>query len=432
MHRFLSESPLGNKLADGEIKAGAVEGELKKILRLSHDDWELIKEVWGENWDRKIAAIASAPKNIKVCLLAGGFSDYRRAVQNWWEELIRRFKETLIEFRPVYIISSNTHSISNLLSGFASNYRQKIIDHNLTNDTEDIKHHWKMLEADNEEGPQANFVYYAMRDFIDSDKENLKNLRKMEEEAGILHYHPSPYLDLRAQLIDLRKLVPDRMDKRLSGKNVELLSKSRAMIINIEYPLGFAAYHILSQMLSSVKEIRGIYIMGKSGTICGRIGDIIIPNVVYDTLSRNLFFFKNCFSVKDIIGYLNESAVFDNQKSVSVRGTFLQNQDSMKIFHRDDYNGIEMEAGPYLCALYEDLYPDRYPVRKSINLPSEEIYDIGILHYASDTPYSRRESLLSRRLGYAGIEATYGCSIALLRRIFKREIEYIKEAALES
>ena len=61
-------------------------------------------------------------------------------------------------------------------------------------------------------------------------------------------------------------------------------------------------------------------------------------------------------------------------------------------------------------------------MEKSINLQTEENYDLGILHYASDTPYSRRESLLSKRLAFAGVEATYACTIAILRRIFEKEI----------
>ena len=47
---------------------------------------------------------------------------------------------------------------------------------------------------------------------------------------------------------------------------------------------------------------------------------------------------------------------------------------------------------------------------------------IGLLHYASDTPYSRRQSLLSKSLSYFGVDATYACSVAILRRVFAAEI----------
>jgi hypothetical protein len=48
--------------------------------------------------------------------------------------------------------------------------------------------------------------------------------------------------------------------------------------------------------------------------------------------------------------------------------------------------------------------------------------DLGIVHYASDTPYSRRQSLLSKSLSYFGVDSTYACAIAIVRRIFQQEI----------
>ena len=43
----------------------------------------------------------------------------------------------------------------------------------------------------------------------------------------------------------------------------------------------------------------------------------------------------------------------DNQKAVTVLGTFLQNSTYMDVFYREGYTDIEMEAGPYLSAVYE-------------------------------------------------------------------------------
>ncbi len=83
-----------------------------------------------------------------------------------------------------------------------------------------------------------------------------------------------------------------------------------------------------------------------------------------------------------------------------------------------------MEAGPYLSAIYEGIYPQRYPVNEIVNLFIDAPYGIGLLHYASDTPYSRRQSRLSRlsrSRSYFGMDATYACSTAILRRILETE-----------
>lgn len=427
MHACLSESSLADDIINEVVKADEIKDELKKAFGLSTENWDLIQKLWGDNWNEKILSIALRKMNFRVNLLASGFSDYRRAVQNWWLELVRQFEETLIEFRPLYLVSSNMHSLANILSGFAKIYHDEILNFTLENDKEGLRRRWKIIKADEDEGLQTNFLYYAMKNYLDSDKEIYKNLQKNQENTGIYRYHGSPNIDLNSNLIDLRKLAPEKFDHRLSSNNLDLLKKSRALILNIDYPLGLTAYHILSQILASASEVRGIYIMGKAGTMSGRVGDLMIPNAVHDSQSGNLFFFKNCFSVKDLINYLNDSAVFDNQKSITVRGTFLQNKEVMKAFHNDDFNGIEMEAGPYLCAIYEDLYPERYPLNKSINMTSEEVYDIGILHYASDTPYSKKESLLSKRTGYIGLESTYACTIAIMKRIFEIELKHIKK-----
>jgi hypothetical protein len=110
-----------------------------------------------------------------------------------------------------------------------------------------------------------------------------------------------------------------------------------------------------------------------------------------------------------------------------VRGTFLQNRDFVHIFYREGYTDIEMETGPYLSGVYENIYPRRYPLNEIVNLFINAPYDIGVIHYASDTPYSRRQSLLSKSLSYFGVDATYGSSIAILRRILTQELAYLRQ-----
>jgi len=207
---------------------------------------------------------------------------------------------------------------------------------------------------------------------------------------------------------------------------LEALKASNALIVNVDYPLGFAAYHLLSQVASGVSDLLGLYIMGKAASLNGRVGDVMIPNVVFDEHSRNTFLFKNCFLAQNLSPYLVYGDVFDNQKAVTVRGTFLQNREFMGVFYREGYTDIEMEAGPYMSAIYEDIYPRRYPMNEIVNLFINAPYDIGVLHYASDTPYSRRQSLLSKSLSYFGVDATYACSTAIVRRIFEVELARLR------
>jgi hypothetical protein len=203
---------------------------------------------------------------------------------------------------------------------------------------------------------------------------------------------------------------------------LEQLKSSNAVIVNIDYPLGAASYNILTEVVAGVSSLAGVYVMGKAATLNGRVGDVMIPNVVYDQHSRNTYLFRNCFAAGDVAPYLHYGTVFDNQKAVTVRGTFLQNREFMHVFYSEGYTDIEMETGPYLSAVYEDLAPKRHPADEIVNLFLLARYDLGFLHYASDTPYSRRQELLSKSLSYFGMDATYACAVAILRRILRNEI----------
>jgi hypothetical protein len=186
-----------------------------------------------------------------------------------------------------------------------------------------------------------------------------------------------------------------------------------------------AAYQIFSEVAANLGELQGVHIMGKAATLNGQVGDVMIPNVVYDEHSQNTFLFRNCYLADDIAPFLSRGSVFDNQKAVTVRGTFLQNKDFMSVFYREGYTDIEMETGPYLSGVYENIYPKRYPTNEIVNLFINAPYDIGVIHYASDTPYSRRQTLLSKSLSYFGVDATYAASIAILRRILGQELAYL-------
>ncbi len=110
----------------------------------------------------------------------------------------------------------------------------------------------------------------------------------------------------------------------------------------------------------------------------------------------------------------------DNQRAVAVRGTFLQNRDYLEFYYQGHYTVVEMEAGPYLDACYEIGQPDRYPINESVNM-ARLSFDLGIVHYASDTPYTQARTLGARGLSYRGLDSTYAAAIALARRILQRE-----------
>jgi hypothetical protein len=423
LHRSLAASQVGRDLGAGSVRASEVEATaLQKGLGIGAEDLTRLRQVWDGYWDDKMQALAQHPMDLRINSLARGFNDYRRAAETWWDDLVHAVLPACVECQPIYFVSSNPHSLPNVLSGYPLRRRAELEEHVMKANPETLAEEWNELATTDDAGAQANFLYYVARAYARGNAVRQKEWDEAETSAGIVRFNEPSSLDISAQIISVRNVDPERIDPRLWMPGLEMLRHSQTLIVNVDYPLGFAAYHLLSQISSST-DLLGVYVMGKAATLSGRVGDVMIPNVVYDEHSRNTFLFKNCFASEDVAPYLLHGTVFDNQKAVTVRGTFLQNRDFLSVFYREGYTDLEMEAGPYLSAVYEDIYPQRYPYNEIVNLFINAPYDIGLLHYASDTPYSRRQYLLSKSLSYFGVDATYACSVAILRRIFAAEVQ---------
>jgi hypothetical protein len=359
-----------------------------------------------------------------VRLLAGSLNEYRRATQKWWEHI--ESAEPSILHRPVYFVSSNTHSLVNLVSGFALRQEEELLGILENPAHKQLMEEWREIEAQQVPSSRENFLYYLMKKALSiGECDHLGAAREeIEKACGVLRVRSEHGFDVEAQVINVRSIRTDWMDPRLRIPGNEDLKESDAIIVNIDYPLGMAAYLILSHLASRVGELRGVYIMGKAATLNGVVGDVMIPSVVHDEQSENTYLFENTFAAVNVSDDLTYGTVLDNQKAVAMRGTFLQTPRYMDVFYREGYTDIEMEAGPYLSAVYEVFRPKRYPDNEIVNLYGLP-FDLGILHYASDTPLGKGRNLGAGSLSYFGMDPTYATSLAILRRIFELEISHL-------
>jgi hypothetical protein len=389
------------------------------------EDLEQLQRMWGDDFWKFLSAIAEREKRFTIRLLSGSLNDYRRATLLWWENVEAHCECTFD--RPVYFVSSNNHSLANLISGFALQIESELVDYVRQSKQPDLLDEWHDIEVQEVPSSKENFLYYLLKKYLaEEEYQSRDHAREVSEREGGVQRIPGGYsFEIELQVIELAKIQPNRLDPRLRGEDLTHLSKSDALIINIDYPLGMSAYLILTQLATRVKELRGVYIMGKSATLNGVIGDVLIPSVVHDEHSKNSYLFRNCFSAQDIAGDLIYGTVLDNQKAVSVRGTFLQTPRYMDVFYREGYTDIEMEAGPYLSATYELFRPKRHPENEIVTLYGLP-FDLGILHYASDTPLSKGKNLGAGSLSYFGMDPTYASSLAILRRIFNLELSRLQ------
>ena len=412
----------GRLAAAGPGVAALGDPALAAVLTVSPDDVKTLRAGLGDA-PAGLTAIAARPLDLTMRLLDGSFREYQRSAAHWWRAI--EAAHPVVTKRPVYFVSSNSHSLANLLGGYAFAHQDELAGFTRAENPEGLAATLDATLGGADEGARANLLYYLLRAFLRDPATAAARVAAVQahDRACGIHTIASPArIDVTAQVIELAKLRPADMDPRARVPGLERLAASDAVIVNIDYPLGMAAYHHLAALAEGTSEVRGVYIMGKAATLNGRVGDVMISKVVHDEHSGNTYLTRNVITAADVQPFMRHGTVLDNQKALTVRSAFLQNRSYMDVFYREGYTVMEMEAGPYLSAIHETNSPQRHPKGEIVNLTELTHGEVGLIHYASDTPYSRRQSLLSKSMSYFGMESTYGCALAIARRILTREL----------
>ena len=432
MYYLINSDPTTLQLLETRMdRSSPVFAEISKVLRerlhIAPDDWQRLEVIWGDRLWETLLEIGRHRKSFNLRMLGGSYVGYVRAARKWWTPVKNVLDKLGQSDRPVYFVSSNTHSLANLLSGVMLSRADELTHFALNGSDPYLADECRKLQNGEVPGNWQNFLYFVAREWIrtPTGKEFVQKRNQEEQQRGLWYVGARYGLEIDAQIIELSKLRPTQVDPRCRMPHMGYLAKSQAIILNIDYPLGMAAYRMMREIMENLTQVRGIYILGKAATLNGRIGDVMISNVVMDEHSQNTYWLDNAFTAQDVQPYLIYGSVLDNQKAVSAKGTYLQNRQYLDFYYLANFTVVEMEGGPYLNAIYEDQYLLRYPEGENINF-ARLPYDLGILHYASDTPYTRGKNLGAGSLSYFGMDSTYASSVAIVRRIIQNEIDELQ------
>jgi hypothetical protein len=400
---------------------GATPEACAAALGGSPDDWARLADTWGARFEQNMQAIADEGKSMRVRMLGGTQVGYQRMTRRWWAPVRADLNERRLGDAPLYFVSSNTHSLSNLVTGLARQDESELVAFVESGQHEDLKEELARFRDGRTEGSWENFLYFVARDFFDAGGTELRRKRhEAEVAAGVEHIRSKTALRVPAQVIPLANLDPARLDPRLGTVDADVMARSEAVVVNTDYPLGLAAYNLLREVAIDSGDLRGVYVLGKAATLNADVGDVMISSVIHDEHSGTTYWLDNAFTVDDIAPDLMFGTGLDNQRAVTVKSTFLQNRAYLDFYYREAFTVVEMEAGPYCNAVYEIADADRYPVGEAVNFSKLPI-DFGIIHYASDTPYTQARTLGARGLSYYGMDSTYASSLAILRRVLRLE-----------
>ena len=432
MYYLLNSDPTTMQLLETRMdRSSPVFAEISKALRkrlhIASDDWQRLEVIWGDHLWETLLRIGRQRKSFSLRMLGSSHVGYVRATRQWWTP-VKNVLDTLgLPNRPVYFVSSNTHSLANLVSGVILSREAELTEFALSGVDAYLADECRKLQNGEVPGNWQNFLYFVAREWLRSSagREFIRNRAQEEQRRGVWYIGARHGLEIDAQIIELAKLRPTEVDPRCRMPHMDCLEQSQAIILNIDYPLGMAAYRMLREIMENLTQIRGVYVLGKAATLNCSIGDVMISNVVMDEHSQNTYWLDNAFFAQDVQPFLIYGSVLDNQKAVSAKGTYLQNRQYLDFYYLANYTVVEMESGPYLNAVYEDQYLMRYPVGENINF-ARLPYDLGILHYASDTPYTRSKNLGAGSLSYFGMDSTYASTVAIVRRIIHNEINTLQ------
>ncbi|MCA9956449.1 MAG: hypothetical protein KC434_17090, partial [Anaerolineales bacterium] len=315
----------------GGVPSGNSLIRLASMTEIPAEDLARLVQVWGAKTADKFLQIAQTKQEISIRSLAGSLADYKRATRRWWRNVERHLPDIFMPDKPVYFVSSNTHSLPNLLSGYALHIEEQIHAYIQEHGSDDLHQEYHDILEQNVPSSRENFLYYALKK-LEQDNPDVTAARlQAEREIGLIRIPSEHAFDIEVQVVSLNKIDLDQMDGRLRVPQIEKLKESNALIVNVDYPLGMAAYQVLTEIARNIAEVRGVHIMGKAATLNGRIGDVMIPSVVHDEHSLNTYLFDNCFAADDVAPYLVYGTVMDNQKAITVPGTFLQNEGYMSV-----------------------------------------------------------------------------------------------------
>ncbi|MGZ3640060.1 MAG: DUF6909 family protein, partial [Ktedonobacterales bacterium] len=215
-HWLLNADSTTMQLLESRVdRSSPVYAEITKVVRerlhVSLDDWRRLEVIWGDNVWTNLLAIGRERKNFALRMLGGSHVGFVRATRKWWSPVNKLVDDLRLSRRPVYFVSSNTHSLSNLLSGTAIRREAELTRFATTGADPFMAEEYRKLKDGTALGNWQNFLYYVAREYQHTSAgQGFARSRPVEEQERGIWYIGSRYgLELDVQVFDLSKLHPD-------------------------------------------------------------------------------------------------------------------------------------------------------------------------------------------------------------------------------
>src|SRR3954469_23679875 len=93
----------------------------------SEEDWKRVRESWPEGLGGFVREVRGKRLNLRIRMLGGSQSGYARLTRRWWAPGRANITDKSLADRPMYFVSSNTHSLVNLVTQGAGASEDEIV-----------------------------------------------------------------------------------------------------------------------------------------------------------------------------------------------------------------------------------------------------------------------------------------------------------------
>ena len=163
---------------------------LAELLGIPSEDFDRLYAIWDQDFGCYMEEIASSPKDLRVRLLSGSLIAYRRATRSWWDNIVEEFPQ--ITESPVYFVSSNTHSLRNIVSGFTRIIENDLIKYLEKPGNAGLLNEWKDITEGKVLSNKENFLYYLIRKYRQkNDGSYLSKQQAIHEKKCGVHRMPA-------------------------------------------------------------------------------------------------------------------------------------------------------------------------------------------------------------------------------------------------
>lgn len=397
LRRRLQQPDALRQLADG-IRDGAV-GDIEPPVL------QRLGQLWPDSLAQRLRDLTLHHEDFVIGVYKDS-DNYNASHSERWTRQIASSTEALLgcdpallpDDMPVYIISSNTHSVTNCLSRWLVDHADTLLAWGRTNAPHLVDHDWYT--------PDDRIIAIA-RLYLEANPEARVERDQTDACAGTAWLRETAYTGIAVQLFDLSKLA----DRPIAA-GLRAPSGAHGLLVNIDYAFGQQAEPILANLVALFgHRIRSVNVLGKAGALVGKRGDIMLASGFIAQGSDTL---QPASSTLDVVALHADLPGRDIHvgRVLTVVGTILQNAPLLH-YYRNLWQcvGLEMEGSWYCRQLRE---------AQQLGILRPDIR-ANFAYYTSDLPLEPHQSLAAGLGATEGVPPLYAITRQVLRQILSGE-----------